>query len=162
MGNGKSINLFLPHGSTKGVMTCTMPNWTGKVYKIPRDRLVQAKILFFMQPCVSIMFGTDPPTQDPLFGVGCYELLYNNDWWSEALVAVSSDHILDKDENVVFSEQYLRKFVQNGYEDCNFVSSDDDVPELNATFSESERNTLTEFSNNILLIAGALGFIQGI
>lgn len=158
MGNGKSINLFLPHGSTKGVMTCTMPNWTGKVYKIPRDRLVQAKILFFMKPCVSIMFGTDLSTNDPLFSVGQYELLYNNDWWSEALVAVSSDHILDKDGSVAFSEQYLQNFIQSGDGDYNFVGSYDVE---NRTLKESEQSTLTEFSNNILLIAGALGFIQG-
>lgn len=159
MGNGKSINLFLPHGSSKGVMTCTMPNWTGKVYKIPRDRLVQAKILFFMQPCVSIMFGTDPPTNEPLFSVGQYELLYNNDWWSEALVAVSSDHILDKDGSVAFSERYLQNFIQSGDYDYNFVGSYDVE---NRTLKESEQSVLTEFSNNILLIAGALGFIQGI
>ena len=159
MGNGKSINLFLPHGSTKGVMTCTMPNWTGKVYKIPRDRLVQAKILFFMKPCVSIMFGTDLTTNEPLFSVGQYELLYDNDWWSEALVAVSSDHILDKDGSVAFSEQYLQNFIQSGDGDYNFVGSYDVE---NRTLKESEQSALTEFSNNILLIAGALGFIQGI
>ena len=159
MGNGKSINLFLPHGSTKGVMTCTMPNWTGKVYKIPRDRLVQAKILFFMKPCVSIMFGTDLTTNEPLFSVGQYELLYDNDWWSEALVAVSSDHILDKDGSVAFSEQYLQNFIQSGDYDYNFVGSYDVE---NRTLKESEQSVLTEFSNNILLIAGALGFIQGI
>lgn len=159
MGNGKSINLFLPHGSSKGVMTCTMPNWTGKVYKIPRDRLVQAKILFFMKPCVSIMFGTDLTTNEPLFSVGQYELLYDNDWWSEALVAVSSDHILDKDGSVAFSEQYLQNFIQSGDDDYNFVGSYDVE---NRTLKESEQSALTEFSNNILLIAGALGFIQGI
>lgn len=159
MGNGKSINLFLPHGSTKGVMTCTMPNWTGKVYKIPRDRLVQAKILFFMKPCVSIMFGTDLTTNEPLFSVGQYELLYDNDWWSEALVAVSSDHILDKDGSVAFSEQYLQNFIQSGDGDYNFVGSYDVE---DRTLKESEQSALTEFSNNILLIAGALGFIQGI
>lgn len=159
MGNGKSINLFLPHGSTKGVMTCTMPNWTGKVYKIPCDRLVQAKILFFMKPCVSIMFGTDLTTNEPLFSVGQYELLYDNDWWSEALVAVSSDHILDKDGSVAFSEQYLQNFIQSCDDDYNFVGSYDVE---NRTLKESEQSVLTEFSNNILLIAGALGFIQGI
>lgn len=159
MGNGKSINLFLPHGSTKGVMTCTMPNWTGKVYKIPRDRLVQAKILFFMKPCVSIMFGTDLTTNEPLFSIGQYELLYDNDWWSKALVAVSSDHILDKDGSVAFSEQYLQNFIQGGDDDYNFVGSYDVE---NRTLKESEQSVLTEFSNNILLIAGALGFIQGI
>lgn len=159
MGNGKSINLFLPHGSSKGVMTCTIPNWTGKVYKIPHDRLVQAKILFFMKPCVSIMFGTDLTTNEPLFSVGQYELLYDNDWWSEALVAVSSDHILDKDGSVAFSEQYLQNFIQSGDNDYNFVGSYDVE---NRTLKESEQSVLTEFSNNILLIAGALGFIQGI
>lgn len=159
MGNGKSINLFLPHGSSKGVMACTMPNWTGKVYKIPRDRLVQAKILFFMKPCASIMFGTDLTTNEPLFSVGQYELLYDNDWWSEALVAVSSDHILDKDGSVAFSEQYLQNFIQSGDGDYNFVGSYDVE---NRTLKESEQSVLTEFSNNILLIAGALGFIQGI
>ena len=39
MGRGKSINLFLMDGTATGRMKCTLANWTGVAYKIPRTAL---------------------------------------------------------------------------------------------------------------------------
>lgn len=36
---GKSISLFLIDGTTDGVVACELFNWTGKGYKVPRNRI---------------------------------------------------------------------------------------------------------------------------
>jgi hypothetical protein len=44
---GKSINLFLMDGTATGRVKCTLVNWTGVAYKIPRtdlDNVVNARI----------------------------------------------------------------------------------------------------------------------
>ena len=36
---GKNINLFLMDGEVNGRIKCTIPNWTGLAFKIPRTSL---------------------------------------------------------------------------------------------------------------------------
>ena len=40
---GKSINLFLMDGDASGRIKCTLANWTGVAYKIPRTELDKCK-----------------------------------------------------------------------------------------------------------------------
>jgi hypothetical protein len=40
---GKSINLFLMDGTAVGRVKCTLANWTGVAYKIPRTDLDKCK-----------------------------------------------------------------------------------------------------------------------
>ena len=40
---GKSINLFLMDGDATGRIKCTLANWTGIAYKIPRTELDKCK-----------------------------------------------------------------------------------------------------------------------
>ena len=40
---GKSINLFLMDGDAGGRIKCTLANWTGVAYKIPRTALDKCK-----------------------------------------------------------------------------------------------------------------------
>ena len=40
---GKSINLFLMDGEATGRIKCTLANWTGVAYKIPRTELEKWK-----------------------------------------------------------------------------------------------------------------------
>ena len=40
---GKSINLFLMDGEASGRIKCTLANWTGLAYKIPRIDLDRCK-----------------------------------------------------------------------------------------------------------------------
>ena len=39
MVNGKNINMFLMEGDVTGIIKCTLLNWTGVIYKIPRLKL---------------------------------------------------------------------------------------------------------------------------
>lgn len=40
---GKSINLYLMDGDASGRIKCTLANWTGVAYKIPRTDLDKCK-----------------------------------------------------------------------------------------------------------------------
>lgn len=40
---GKNINLFLIDGTATGRIKCTLANWTGVAYKIPRTELDKCK-----------------------------------------------------------------------------------------------------------------------
>ena len=39
MPRGKSLNLYLMDGSVNGRVKCTLANWTGLAFKIPRTAL---------------------------------------------------------------------------------------------------------------------------
>ena len=43
MKNSKSFNLFLIDGEVTGRIKCTMSNWTGLAYKVPRTYLDECK-----------------------------------------------------------------------------------------------------------------------
>ncbi|MDO9593237.1 MAG: hypothetical protein Q7I98_08665 [Erysipelotrichaceae bacterium] len=60
---GKSINLFLMDGTASGRIKCTMANWTGVAYKIPRTELNEYKECDDLkQSGVCILFGTSDQT----------------------------------------------------------------------------------------------------
>lgn len=60
---GKSINLFLLDGEPSGRIKCTMPNWTGLVYKIPRVDLDKSKDRTdLLQSGVYLLFGVSDNT----------------------------------------------------------------------------------------------------
>ena len=65
---GKSINLFLMDGDSSGRIKCTIANWTGVVYKIPRTDLDKCKDRADLkQGGVYLLFGTDEKTDRLLF-----------------------------------------------------------------------------------------------
>ena len=39
----KNINMFLMDGEVTGIIKCTLSNWTGVIYKIPRIQLSDLK-----------------------------------------------------------------------------------------------------------------------
>lgn len=45
MPRGKNINLFLMDGDASGRIKCTLANWTGVAYKIPRTEIEKCKII---------------------------------------------------------------------------------------------------------------------
>ena len=71
MASGKTINLFLIDGDANGRIKCTLANWTGVTYKIPRTMLEQAKSIHLLnQTGVYFLFGSSDETGDPLVYVG--------------------------------------------------------------------------------------------
>lgn len=62
---GKSINLFLMDGEASGRIKCTLANWTGIAYKIPRTELDRCKEREDLkQSGVYFLFGTSDTTEE--------------------------------------------------------------------------------------------------
>ena len=61
--HGKSINLYLMDGTANGRVKCTLANWTGVAYKIPRIELEKCKERDDLkQSGVYFLFGTSDQT----------------------------------------------------------------------------------------------------
>ncbi len=68
---GKSINLFLMDGTATGRVKCTLVNWTGVAYKIPRTDLDKCREREDLsQSGVYFLFGTSEQTGEPVVYVG--------------------------------------------------------------------------------------------
>lgn len=108
---GKSINLFLMDGSPAGRMKCTLSNWTGIAYKIPRTELEKCKERDDLtQSGVYFLFGTDEETGENVVYIGQADVRKNGngllgrllehkrnpdkDYWTEAVVFTTSNNSL--------------------------------------------------------------------
>lgn len=68
---GKSINLFLMDGEASGRIKCTLANWTGIAYKIPRTELDRCKEREDLkQSGVYFLFGTSDTTGKGVVYIG--------------------------------------------------------------------------------------------
>ena len=65
---GKNIQLFLMDGDASGRIKCTMANWTGIAYKIPRIYLNECKDRADLkQSGVYFMFGTSGDDEHSIY-----------------------------------------------------------------------------------------------
>ena len=106
---GKNINLFLMDGDSTGRIKCTVPNWTGVVYRIPRTELEKCRGRDdLMQSGVYFLFGATEDTGDCLVYIGQAGIRKNGegilyrlqehkrnpdkDYWIEAVVFTTSNN----------------------------------------------------------------------
>lgn len=67
----KNINIFLMDGDVTGRMKCTLSNWTGVLYKIPRIQLASLKERDELkQSGIYFLFGKDDETQKDITYIG--------------------------------------------------------------------------------------------
>lgn len=106
---GKSINLFLMDGTAGGRIKCTLANWTGVAYKIPRTEIDMCKERADLkQSGVYFLFGESDQTGDNMVYIGqagvrkngegiLYRLQEHKrnpdkDYWTEAVVFTTSNN----------------------------------------------------------------------
>lgn len=71
MSNPKTLQVFLMDGSPTGRLKCTLDNWTGQVYVVPRTSLnVRPRPDAFETTGVYLLLGQDPDTADDVVYVG--------------------------------------------------------------------------------------------
>ena len=67
----KNINMFLMDGEVTGKIKCTLSNWTGVIYKIPRIQLADLKSRDEMkQRGIYFLFGRDEDKQKDVTYIG--------------------------------------------------------------------------------------------
>lgn len=106
---GKNINLFLVDGEARGRIKCTLANWTGVVYKIPRTEIDKCKDREDLkQSGVYFLFGISEETDKNVVYIGQagarkndegilgrlqeHKRNSNKDYWTDAVVFTTSNN----------------------------------------------------------------------
>ncbi len=162
MAFGKEITLFLIDGVHDLRIACELSNWTGKGYKIPRHLLKDTDRRDLHKAGVYFLFGRKKgagETNIVYIGEGedAYERLKQqhakDDSWEEILVFVSKDDKLNK-AHVKFLEYTIWAAAT---EAGRYLIENKSTPNC-PTISESEEAVMSEFFENLKILAGTLGY----
>ena len=169
MARGKSINLFLMDGDANGMIKCTLANWIGIAYKIPRTSLDKCKSRTDLkQTGVYFLFGVSDTTGKPVVYVGqagnrkngegiLNRLLEHKrnpkeDYWTEAVVFTTSNNSFGPTEISYLENRFCNlAVVAKRYE----VKNGND-PSL-GNITEEKESELEDFIEYAELIMGTLG-----
>ena len=161
---GKSINLYLMDGEAGGRIKCTLANWTGIAYKIPRTELEKCKERDDLkQSGVYFLFGTSDITDKNVVYIGQAGARKNGegilnrlqehkrnpekDYWTEAIVFTTSNNSFGSTENRFCNLALLA----NRYEVKN---GNDPTP---GNITEEKESEMEEFIDYAKVIMGTLG-----
>jgi hypothetical protein len=169
MPRGKSINMYLMDGDVSGRIKCTLANWTGLAFKIPRTALDACKDRDELkQTGVYFLFGKDESTDKGVVYVGqagvrkngegiLNRLLEHNrnpkkDYWTEAIAITTSNNSLGPTEISYLEHRFCQLASEaNRYE----VKNGNDPTPSNP--SEEKQSELEDFIDYARIIVGTLG-----
>lgn len=166
---GKNINLFLMDGDPSGRIKCTLANWIGVVYKIPRTELDACKGRDDLsQSGVFFLFGTSDQTGEPVVYIGqagvrkngegvLYRLQEhkrnpNKDYWVEAVVFTTSNNSFGPTE-ISYLENRFCKLATDAK---RYLIKNGNEPNA-GNITEEKECELEEFIDNAKIVMGALG-----
>lgn len=166
---GKSINLFLMDGEASGRIKCTLANWTGIAYKIPRTELDKCKERDDLkQSGVYFLFGTSDLTGKSVVYIGQAGARKNGegilnrlqehkrnpekDYWTEAIVFTTTNNSFGPTEISYLENRFCSLAMEaKRYE----VKNGNDPTPGNVT--EEKESELEEFIDYARIIMGTLG-----
>ena len=166
---GKSINLFLMDGKSSGCIKCTLANWTGIVYKIPRTELDNCKgRKELSQSGVYFLFGTSDLTGDNFVYIGQAGIRKNGegllfrlqehkrstdkDYWTEAVVFTTSNNSFGPTE-ISYLEN---KFCNLAKDAKRYIIKNGNEPN-SGNITEEKESELEEFIDYARIVMGTLG-----
>jgi hypothetical protein len=166
---GKSINLFLMDGESTGRIKCTLANWTGIAYRIPRTSLDLCKERDDLkQSGVYFLFGTSDQTGNNVVYIGQAGsrkngegLLYrlqehkrnpDKDYWTEAVVFTTSNNSFGPTEISYLENRFCGLALAAKRYD---VKNGNDPTHGNIT--EEKESELEEFVDYARIVMGTLG-----
>lgn len=166
---GKNIQLFLMDGEATGRMKCTLANWTGIAYKIPRTELDKCKEREDLkQSGVYFLFGTSDETGKGVVYIGQAGARKNGegilnrlqehkrnpdkDYWTEAIVFTTSNNSFGPTEISYLENRFCNLAIEaNRYD----VKNGNDPTLGNIT--EEKESEMEEFIDYAKVIMGTLG-----
>ena len=169
MARGKSINLYLMDGDVNGRVKCTLANWTGLAFKIPRTSLELCKDRDDLkQTGIYFLFGKDDENDNDVVyvgqagvrknGEGLLNRLFEHnrnpqkDYWTEAIAITTSNDSLGPTEISYLEHRFCQLANEaNRYEVKN---GNDPTP---GNPSEEKKSELEDFIDYAKVIVGTLG-----
>lgn len=167
--HGKNINIFLMDGTASGRIKCTLANWTGVAYRIPRVDLDLCKERNDLkQSGIYFLFGMSDETSEPIIYVGqagarkngegiLYRLQEHRknpdkDYWSEAVVFTTSNNSFGPTE-ISYLEN---RFCAMATEAHRYIVKNGNEP-TQGNVTEEKESELEEFIEYAKIIMGVLG-----
>ena len=169
----KNINVFLMDGDSNGRIKCTLSNWTGVAFKIPRIELEKCKNRKVLkQSGVYFLFGVSDNDENIVYigkaserinGEGILSRLQehnknikNEDWkeyWREAVVFTTSNHSFGQTE-ISYLEHHFYELAKksNRYITKNSNSTNP------GNITEEKESELEEYIDYAKIIIGVLGY----
>lgn len=167
MKNSKSFNLFLLDGEVTGRIKCTMSNWTGLAYKVPRIYLDECKDRQDLkQSGVYFLFGKNDEEKEEVY-IGQAGIRKNG----EGVLYRVAEHLKDKEffsEAVMLTTQnnsfgpteisYLEnKFTNLALETDRYIVRNGNDPNP-GNVTEEKESELEDFIEYSKMVLGVLGY----
>lgn len=162
--------MFLMDGEVTGKIKCTLSNWTGVIYKIPRIQLADLKLRDEMkQSGIYFLFGRDEEKQKDITYIGQATtrkngegvLLRVQEYTRDSHADYFNDVIILTTQNNSFGPteiSYLEnKFTQLAKESGRFIVKNSNDPNP-GNVTEEKESELDEIVENTLMIVGTLGY----
>ena len=166
---GKSINLFLMDGDPSGRIKCTLANWTGVAFKIPRTEIDRCKDGDDLkQSGVYFLFGTSDETGKGVVYIGQAGIRKNGegilnrllehkrnsdkDYWTEAIVFTTSNNSFGATE-ISYLEN---RFCNLALEAKRYEIKNGNDP-TSGHITEEKESEMEEFIDYAKVIMGTLG-----
>lgn len=169
---GKSINIFLIDGTPTGKIKCTLQNWTGVAYKIPRNLLDTYKdnsnlAKHLKQTGIYFLLGENE-TGEHFIYVGQASVRKNGeglsirlqehksnpekDYWNEAIVFTTQNDSLGPTEISYLENKFCSMAIQAG----RYVVKNGNEPNP-GNITEEKESEMEEFVEYARVIMGVLG-----
>lgn len=166
----KNINMFLMDGEVTGKIKCTLSNWTGVIYKIPRIQLVDLKSRDEMkQSGIYFLFGRDEDKQKDVTYIGQATTRKNGegvllriqehtrdthaDYFNDVIILTTQNNSFGPTE-ISYLEN---KFTQLAKEAGRYIVKNGNDPNP-GNVTEEKESELDEIVENTLMIIGTLGY----
>lgn len=162
--------MFLMDGEVTGIIKCTLSNWTGVIYKIPRIQLADLKSRDEMkQSGIYFLFGRNEDKQKDVTYIGQATNRKNG----EGVLLRVQEHTRDNhadyfNDVIILTTQnnsfgpteisYLEnKFTQLAKDAGRFIVKNGNEPN-SGNVTEEKQSELDEVVENTLMIVGTLGY----
>ena len=162
--------MFLMDGEVTGIIKCTLSNWTGVIYKIPRIQLADLKSRDEMkQSGIYFLFGRDEEKKKDITYIGQATTRKNG----EGVLLRVQEHTRDShadyfNDVIILTTQnnsfgpteisYLEnRFTQLAKEAGRFIVKNGNEPN-SGNVTEEKQSELDEVVENTLMIVGTLGY----
>ena len=166
---GISINLYLMDGTATGRIKCTLANWTGVAYKIPRtelelctgrDDLRQSGVYFLFgeseQTGESVVYigqaGARKNGEGILYRLQEHKRNPDKDYWTEAVVFTTSNNSFGPTEISYLENRFCRM----ASESKRYIVKNGNDP-TSGHITEEKESELEGFIDYAKIVMGALG-----
>lgn len=164
---GRNLNFFLMDGNSSGRVKCTLANWTGVIYKMPKEKIhYSRKRKDLQQSGVYLLIGENKNSKPKVYvgqaglrknGYGIYrrvhEHIKNKDFWDHVLVITTLSDDFGPTE-ISYLETVFYLLIK---ESKKAILKNNAEPNI-GNISEEKKSELDEFIKDAILIIETLGY----